>query len=207
MTVPLPNNHESLMISTRHAALVALSSCLALAGCGGGGSDATIGGTIDGLTSGLSITLQDNGADNFTIAGNGSNSFTFTFADAVGAGGTYSTSVLTQPLGQTCAIANPSGAVDSNGDNVTSILVTCATTSSVVGTVSGLNSGVAVTLGSNGSTLLLGNGTYAFPGVLAAGSTYDVTIVQQPAGQTCTVANPTGTVVANQSAAVTVTCH
>lgn len=196
------------MTFTRQALRVALCPCLALAltGCGGGGSDATIGGTVEGLTSGLSITLQDNGADDFTIAGNGSTSFTFAFATTVAAGGSYSASVLTQPLGQTCAITNPSGTVDSNDDNVSSILVSCATTSSVVGTVSGLNSGVAVTLSSNGSALLLGNGTFAFPGVLAAGSTYDVTITQQPAGQTCTVTNPTGTVVANQSAAVTVTC-
>jgi hypothetical protein len=192
------------MLFPRQVALVALSGCLAA--CGGGGTNASIGGTINGLGSGLSITLQDNSVDNFSIDGNGSPSFTFAFADTVGAGGGYSASVLTQPLGQTCAITNPSGTVDSNGDNVNSLIVNCATTSSVVGTVSGLNAGVAVTLSSNGTTLLLGNGTFSFPGLLVAGTTYDVTVAQQPSGQTCRVSNPTGTVVANASASVTVTC-
>lgn len=182
-----------------------LASC-AVAACGGGSTSATIGGTINGLNSGLTITLQDNGTDNFSISGNGSSSFTFTFADTVASGSTYSASVLTQPLGQTCVVTNGSGTVDSSGDNVASIVVTCSTTSSVVGTVSGLNAGVAVSLSSNGSTVLLGNGDFALPGLLVAGTTYTVTVAQQPAGQTCTVTNGTGTVVANKSAVVTVTC-
>jgi hypothetical protein len=196
------------MTATKNTAGLVLPLVLALAltACGGGGSSATIGGTINDLSSGLSITLQNNLTDDFTITGNGSNSFTFAFADTVGAGGTYSATVLTQPLGQTCVITNPSGTVDGNGDDVNSVIVDCSTTSSVVGTVSGLNSGVAVTLSSNGSALLLGNGSFAFPGVLTTGSTYDVTVTQQPSGQTCTVTNPTGTVVANTSSIVTVTC-
>ncbi len=180
----------------------------ALAACGGSSSDATIGGTVKGLSNGLSLTLQDNSTDDFTIVGNGATSFTFDFATALGAGSSYSASVSSQPLGQTCVVTSGSGTVDSSADSVTSIVVTCTTTSSVVGTVSGLKSGVAVTLGLNGSTntLLLGNGNFSFPGVLVAGTSYTVSVVQQPAGQTCTLANATGTVVANQSSTVTVTC-
>ena len=44
-----------------------------LSGCGGGNS--TIGGTISGLASGSSVTLQDNGADSLTVTANGSFSF------------------------------------------------------------------------------------------------------------------------------------
>jgi hypothetical protein len=186
--------------------LTCAASILSLVACGGSGSDATIGGTVSGLGFGLSLTLQDNNADNFTIAGNGSNSFTFNFATTVASGNTYNASVLAQPVGQTCSIASGSGTVDSAGDAVTTIAVTCTTTSSVVGTVSGLSAGVAVTLSSNGVHLLVGNGPFEFPGVLAAGSTYDVTVFAQPLGQTCTIANPTGIVVANTSASVAVAC-
>jgi hypothetical protein len=180
---------------------------MAVAACGGGGDDlATIGGTINGLASGLSVTLLNNGTDSFSIVGNGSKSFTFEFANGLSAGGSYNVSVATQPLGQTCAIVNAAGNVDSTADPVTSVIVNCAISSSVVGTVSGLKSGVAVTLSSNGAQLLLGNATFAFPGVLATGSTYAVTIVAQPLGQTCTLANSTGTVQANTTASVSVTC-
>lgn len=189
------------------------TALLALTACGGGGGAALIGGTVSGLGNGLSLTLQDNNADNFTIVGNGANSFTFNFATPVGSGDAYSASVYSQPLGQTCTVANGSGNVNGSADAVNSIAITCATTSSVVGTVSGLGTGVAVTLGlfSNGvrqtSLGVSANGPFSFNGVLPAGSAYSVTIITPPLNQTCTLANATGTVVANQSASVAVTCN
>lgn len=178
-------------------------AALVFAGCGGG--QASIGGTVTGLSSGLTLVLQNNGADSLTLSGTGS-SISFTFATDIAAAKTYNVSVLTQPLGQTCTVASGSGTIADPAVDITNVAVTCTTTSSVVGTVSGLSTGVAVTLASNGSTLVAGNGTFAFPGVLAAGSTYSVTVATQPSGQVCTVLNASGTVVANTSAQVTVTC-
>jgi hypothetical protein len=193
------------------ARLKRLAICAApllfLSACGGGSGTATIGGTVTGLVSGLSVTLQNNGADNISYTGNGSTSFTFIFPTGVGSGSGYNATVLTQPLGETCTVTNGSGTVDSSADSVSNIAVACAVTSSVVGTVAGLNSGVAVTLLSNGTQLLTGNGSFSFAGLLATGSTYNVTVATQPAGQSCTIANSTGTVVANTSAVVTVTCR
>jgi hypothetical protein len=187
---------------------IVASSMLALTACGGGGSDASIGGTVTGLRNGLTLVMQNNAADNFSIIGNGANSFTFNFATPMSSGASYNATVLTQPLGQTCTILNGSGTVDSEGDSVGNIAVTCATTSSVVGTVSGLKTGAFVTLLSNGTSLpVVANGGFAIPGVLVAGSTYNVTISTQPSGQTCTLANASGTVVANTLATVTVTCN
>jgi hypothetical protein len=116
--------------------------------------------------------------------------------------------VLTQPVGQTCSVANATGTVDSRGDSVTSVSITCAGNSSVGGTVSGLPAGTALTLSNNGTLLpVAANGSYAFPGLLAAGSTYNVTVATQPAGAICTLSNPSsGTVVANVQAVVNVTC-
>jgi hypothetical protein len=178
-------------------------SVLSLLACGGG-TLAIIGGTVSGLGSGLNLTLQDNNATNLTLTSNGS----FSFSTGIASGGTYSVTVLTQPTGQTCTVVNGSGTVDSNGDTVNIVAVTCATSSSVGGTVSGLAAGTSVTL-RNGSLLLpiATNGTFAFPGTLAAGSTYDVTVATQPVGHICTVSNPSGTVVANVMATVAVTCN
>jgi hypothetical protein len=195
-------------ILSRSLSFIVAGSALLLAACGGGGSSSAIGGTVTGLRSGLTLVMQDNGTDNLSFTGNGATSFTFAFPTTLSSGSSYDATVLTQPLGQTCSIVNASGAVDSSGDNVNSIGVTCTTTSSVVGSVTGLAPGGALTLSSNGTSLAVTslNPTFAFPGVLATGSQYAVTIVQNPSGQTCTLSNATGTVQANTIATVTAAC-
>ncbi len=176
---------------------------LGLSGCGGGSSDATIGGNISGLASGTSLVLQDNGSDNLTITANGG----FSFPNKIGANSSYAVTVLTQPLGQLCTVGNASATVDSKGDNVTNVTVACVSNSTIGGTVSGLTAGTAVTL-SNGQVLLpvAINGAFAFPGTLDVGATYDVTVATQPVGLTCTVLNGSGTVAANVAVDVTVNC-
>jgi hypothetical protein len=180
--------------------LCCAATTLALAACGGGG--ATVGGTVSGLGAGLSLVVQNNGAETLSLTSNGA----FTFATSIT--GAYSVTVLTQPVGQTCSVANATGTVDSLGNSVTSVSITCAGNSSVGGNVSGLPAGTAVTLSNNGTLLpIAANGSYAFPGLLTAGSTYSVTVSQQPAGATCTLSSPSsGTVVANVMAVVNVTC-
>lgn len=175
----------------------------ALGACGGSSNEATIGGSVSGLASGTTVVLQNNGADNLTISANGG----FNFPVRVAADGGYAVTVLTQPTGQLCTVGNGSGTVDSNGDDVSGVTVVCVSTSTIQGTVSGLNSGVAVTL-SNGSVLLpvAVNGAFAFPGTLAVGTTYTITVATQPVGQTCTVTNGTGTVSTSGTVSVTVTC-
>ena len=106
-------------------ALLMLAACGGGGGGGGGGGPPpthTVGGTVSGL-SGSDLVLADNGSDHLAVSGNGS----FTFAQAVPAGGLYSVSVLTQPARpiQTCRVSNGSGTVDA-GD-VTSVAVTCKT--------------------------------------------------------------------------------
>jgi hypothetical protein len=169
----------------------------------------TIGGVVSGLGSGLTLVLQNDSTTTLTITGNGA----FNFNDGTSAGQSYNVTVLTQPVGQTCTVTNGAGTVDSNGDDVASISVVCSATSSLGGTVTGLNAGGAVTLSatlSDGVTATLpvaANGTFAFNGVAPAGTTFVVAITQQPANQTCTLANATGTIAANLMSSVTVTCQ
>jgi len=179
---------------------IAFCVAAALTACGGGG--ATIGGTVSGLANGATVTLQDNGTDTVTVAANGA----FTFAADVAGGGTYAVVILTQPAGQSCAVANGAGAVDATADPVSNVAVSCVTNVSVAGVVSGLTPGTAVTLSEGGQDLPVAvNGAFAFPGLLPTGTAYTVTIKTQPIGETCTVANGTGISAATPTPVV-VTC-
>ena len=191
---------------------------LALAACGGGGGGAstsnstapppppatyTIGGTVSGLT-GTGLVLQDNGADNLTVSGNGP----FTFATAVNSGATYAVTVMTQPSSpaQTCTVASGSGTASAN---VTTVAVTCTTAApanfTIGGTVSGL-SGTGLVLQDNGGDNLpvSANGTFTFATAIAPGGAYAVTVATQPSGpaQRCLVTAGGGNAAANVTAVV-----
>ena len=146
----------------------------------------SVGGTASGLTSGLSVTLTDNGADSLTVSSNGS----FTFPTKLKSGAAYSVAVATQPTGEQCTVTNGSGSISAS--NVTNVGVTCVTlTYSVGGTVSGLSSGVSVTLTDNGTDSLKvsSNGSFTFPTKLKSGAAYSVAVATQPTGEQCTVTN------------------
>jgi hypothetical protein len=84
------------------------------------------------------------------------------------------------------------------------------------GTVSGLTgSGLVLqdsftntTLNYSGldSDSVTGNGSFTFPTALATGSSYNVTVTTQPAGQTCSVTNGSGNVGTSNITSVVVTC-
>ena len=92
---------------------------------GGGGSQAvvnttsrfTIGGSISNLIG--TLQLRNNFSDTLTV----SSSSSFVFATSLTNGQSYSASVLTQPIGQTCRLTGGSDVVD--GTNVSSIHVAC----------------------------------------------------------------------------------
>ena len=104
----------------------------------------TLGGTVSGLTgTGTGLVLQNNGGNNLAVSANGA----FTFLTALKKGSSYSVTVLTQPSGQSCTVANGTGSVSGN---VTNVAVTCVTNAFTVGgTVSGL-SGTGLVLQNNG---------------------------------------------------------
>ena len=183
-------------------------SAASLSACGGiGGS--TIGGSLSGLASGTTLVLQNTSdtTETLTLTANG----TYTFPTALKASATYNVSVLTQPTGQTCTLLNNTGTVDTSDDDVTNIAVSCATTaatSSLGGTVTGLNSGTFFTLLNAGASLpVTANGSFSFPGILSAGTAYSVTVSTQPGNETCTIANATGKIVSGVQSQVIVTCQ
>lgn len=164
----------------------------------------TIGGAIAGLT-GNGLVLQNNGANDLTIAA-GATSFTFPGTVPTGSG--YAVTVKSQPANpsQTCTVANGTGTATAN---VTSVVVSCAASSfTVSGTINGLT-GAGLALLLNGGVPLpvpAGATSFTFPGTLAPGASYAVTVWSQPAGQTCAVANGSGTVGTGHVTGVTITC-
>ena len=176
----------------------AVSACLAA--CGGG----EIGGTVSGLGTGLSLTLLNNGSDALTVARNGS----FAFADLLDNSASYAVTVQTQPVGQSCSVANGSGRLDAEGTSIDSVRVTCVYSSSVRGLLSGLLPGAALTLGNdNARRVVTANGPFSFAEVLAEGEAYRVFVQTQPSGQTCNVQNGSGSFFAARFVDVIVTCN
>jgi len=167
-----------------------------------------IGGTLSGLPAGSSITLQNNGGDNLTLTANGS----FTFSDAIADGESYSVTILTQPAGATCVVTSGTGTVaESTSSSITSVVVTCTATAGISGTVSGLASGLNLTLqnvsgGVTSELIVPKDGSWIFPGTPTSGATYAVTVKTQPPGQTCSIPNGTGTYTSGTATAITVTC-
>jgi len=163
----------------------------------------TIGGSVTGLT-GTGLVLQDNGGDNLAISTNG----TFVFATPHANSYVYFVTILTQPAGQTCTVSPAAGVV--SGANATAVVVTCATTTySIGGTITGLGSSTGLKLQNNGVDTLnvsLGATVFTFATKLPSGTTYGVTISQQPTGKTCTVNSASGPVTTANIASVSVIC-
>ncbi len=161
----------------------------------------SIGGSVSGLSG--AVVLQDNGGDDLTVTGNGS----FTFQSKLASGAAYAVTVKTNPAGQSCTVANGTGTVGSA--NVTNVAVTCTSTPtySMGGTVSGLSGGSVVLQDNGGDDLTVtGNGSFTFQSKLASGAAYAVTVKTNPSGQTCSVANGSGTVGSANVTNVAVTC-
>jgi hypothetical protein len=167
-------------------------------------NDYPIGGTVSGLNTGTSVTLLDNGTNALKVAKNGA----FAFTTKLASGAAYNVTVSVQPTGETCTVTNGSGTVGSA--NVTSVAVACsgAKTFTIGGTVSGLISGRSIALLDNGgnSIAVTTNGSFTFTTALASGATYSVTVGTQPAGETCSVTNGSGTVGSANVTNVAVAC-
>lgn len=165
-----------------------------------------IGGSVSGL-SGSGLVLQNNGGDNINISSNG----TYQFSTAVIDTDTYNVSVLTQPStpNQACVVSGGSGVV--SGSDITSANVSCTTNQYSIGvSVSGLAPGNSVTLQNNLSDDLVAanNGSYTFASTISDLSSYNVTVLTQPAtpSQTCSISNGSGSVSGADITGIIVSC-
>jgi hypothetical protein len=191
---------------------VALACALGLAACGGSGGSLVLTGTVVGLTKD-GMTLQNNGGTPLAVtAGSG----TFVFPDLIGVDTAFNITV-NNPPGAVCQVINGTG--KSGAFNPQGILVSCVTnTYDLGGTVSGLDvNGLTIVNGANRQDIPAGatsftltkfdplTGTYA-SGRVPDGSPYGITVLTQPAGRTCSVANGVGTMGSAPINTVKITC-
>ncbi|MEO7326439.1 MAG: carboxypeptidase-like regulatory domain-containing protein [Dokdonella sp.] len=167
----------------------------------------TIGGSASGLTGSVSLKLDGTtptSTQTQTFAANGS----FTFTTPLQSGSGWTVSIATQPTGQTCAVTSGSGA--NLSANVTAVQVVCTTnTYTIGGSVTGLTTSglvLAATAGSQTVTVPSGAASYQFPTAVPTGTAYTVSVQTQPTGQTCSVANASGTIANANVTNANVTC-
>lgn len=180
-----------------------LGAVLFLSGCGGGsgGTTATatggttapggtttpttpltytIGGTITGLLAGTGLVLQNNGANDLTVA---ANSVAFTFPVGQADASTYSVTIKTQPTGKTCGISGDTGTVAAA--NVTGIALTCVSNGQKFGFVANSNNNSVY-----GFSLDTTTGAATSVGTIATGGlSSPASIAVTPSGRFLYVAN------------------
>ncbi len=164
----------------------------------------SVGGSISGLGGASDLVLGNNGTESLSVAANAS---TFTLTKQVPSGSAYAVTVLTQPKGLNCTVANGSGTVEAA--NVSSVAVSCiaAPTYSVGGSIAGLgNTGLTLSNGGENLSIAANAGSFAFANLLSPGTDYNVTVGTQPTSQICSVVNGTGTVATGNVNSVAVNC-
>ncbi len=168
---------------------LALALALSLAACGGGKATFPITGTISGLVYG-DLVLSTNGMDLKVPAA----ATTFTFPNTLEYGEVYAVVQKTPPAHQDCQIVR--GTETAGRLASINIEVYCTINTSLVGgTITGLKSaGLQLTNGSDPavSTAPAAATAFIMPNKVPYGSTYGITVLTQPATETCSVANGTG---------------
>ncbi len=186
-----------------------LALVLAVSGCAGGdppgdppGQTYTLSATIDGLNvNGLVLVI--NGTEINVPAG----TTTIVLPTLLPAGGRYSVTVVTQPMGHTCSVAGGSGTIGSA--NVANMVVTCSDQAYALGgSISGLgnNSGLVLANGADTLTVSPGVSSFVMPTPVAYTSSYDVVVQNQPAGLACSVSNGSSTMPAAPVSNISINC-
>lgn len=180
------------------SAVAALAAAALLSACGGKATYA-VQGEISGLNNAGMVLA--NGNDTISVPAGANH---FSFPTQISYGSDYSVTIPTQPAHMTCGFLNsPTG---SAGHTVSiDVQIGCnQNTNSLGGQYSGLKSAdttAALTLinGTTGGTIVLsqpadgsGAGDFTFPALVADGQAYGVTVLTQPNGLFCTVANAAG---------------
>jgi hypothetical protein len=192
---------------------IALACALSLAGCGSGGGNLLLSGSVYGLNR-AGLVLQ-NGSEKLEVASGASG---FYFTQMLNNDQDFDVTVATQPDAATCVITNGKGRTTTF--NISSVQVACVTEAyEIGGKVTGLNNATGLVL-ANGQERreIAADGTFTMNPVAAAtttgyaagkvfvGSPYGVSVLTQPAGRTCTVTNGSGIMAKANVTTIQVTC-
>ena len=181
----------------------ALACALVLSACGGGDGDLVVGGSFVGVTK-PGLVLQNNGGSDLAIPPTANGSGQFYFPDLVETDDSYNVTVKSIPSNaQECKAVQNTGKV---AFNINTVGIICTIkTHELKGTVSGLTGNLVLVNGSDRVTVAPGATTFTMAKV-NEDAPYGVAVLTQPDNQTCTVANGSGTVGANDITNVAVTC-
>jgi hypothetical protein len=178
--------------------VLAAACALALTACGGGEATYPVNVTVSGVIY-PGLVLTTNGQD--LAVDPASSGKTIAFPNALKYGDVYAITIKAQPAHETCSPY--SGTNDSAGHLAQiSAYFTCGLNAySLGGKIVGMTgTGLVLTNGSTGGTFtpVAGATEFTLPSV-AYGSTYGVTVLTQPAGQTCSVQNGVGTLLKDEA--------
>jgi hypothetical protein len=181
--------------------VAALACALGLSACGGSSGQLLLGGVVGGVTKD-SLVLQNNGAHDYTITASGP----FNFPDLIGVDEQYNVTVKSFPSNvEKCDVTNGSGR---SAFNVQNIGVNCILkTHALGGPVNGLGnaSGLVVVNGADKVPVPAGATTFNMTKV-GEDAPYGITVLTQPAGLACAVANGTGKMGTSDINNVSVSC-
>ncbi|MGF6275096.1 hypothetical protein ABIB38_003494 [Massilia sp. UYP11] len=199
---------------------LALALAAGLAGCGGSDkAEFVVKGTITGIvypgavltTNGMKIAVPPPATPRDTVS--------FAFPDKLEYGDVYNVQFESFPDNQRCD--TPFQTIPNFNDTAgrlaeINITFACQVNAySIGGTVSGLTAdGLVLANGSTGGTVPVAKPaagvttpvSYVFAGLVEYDQTYGVTVITQPTGQICTVANAAGVMRAANVSNINVTC-
>ena len=195
--------------SILRAGVVALACALGLSACGGGSGDLYLTGAVYNVTKD-GLVLTNNGEDLAVTTPYTS----FQFNNRISTDDQFNITVKAVPSNveklTDCTVNN--GKARANYYTIAQISVTCTIRKrALTASINNLTtSGLVLVNGADKQTVAAGTPSVAMAGVNEDGP-YGVTILQQPAGQTCTVSgggngNGSGTMGATEGTTVTVTC-
>lgn len=181
----------------------ALACALALSACGGSDGDLFVGGTFVGVTK-PGLVLQNNGGPDLVIQPTNNGAGSFAFPQLVDTDASYNVTVKSFPSNASgCQPRFNTGKV---AFNITTVEIICTIRQhELKGTVSGLTGTLELVNGSDKVTVAPGATSFAMAKI-NEDAPYTVAVLTQPANQTCTVANGSGTMGANDVTNITVTC-
>jgi hypothetical protein len=115
----------------------------------------------------------------------------FSFFDPLRSGDAYDVTVFEQPSNQVCIVDGGQGTIA--GADVMSVQVTCTDIAETIrGTVTGLKGTLVLQNNGADDLIVMQDGPFTFSTRVAHDDSYDVTVAQQPASQTCTVSMGSG---------------
>jgi len=172
---------------------LALLSGVILSACGGSNGSLALSGSVNynGATSSTVVLTNKSNSDKLTLTiAPGSN--TFVFGKLLATDEKFDVVVETLPVGATCTSTEASGTASYY--TVYRVAITCtANPFTLGGTVKGLTATGLVLANGSDTTAVLPSATagadvsFKFPTKVANTALYGVTVLSQPAGQTCTV--------------------